>query len=177
MLRRTAELAETNHELLRREQAMNQLLEEQRNAQTKLRATARDLVASNRELEQFTYIASHDLQTPLRTMTSYSELLSRRYRGKLDADGGDFMIEPPTIAEGLDLVGKVAADGAAQDAAFGQVGGLLAIAAHLGADVAGVLGDVEHFGAGGLAGIADDAAFFDPDARDGHERRLLNDGD
>lgn len=56
-----------------------------------IRQKVAELTRSNDELKQFAYLTSHDLVEPLRMMSSYSELLRRRYGDRLDSDGRDFI--------------------------------------------------------------------------------------
>ncbi len=81
---RTAELERANEALQEREAMLLRQTEE--------------LARSNTDLEQFAYVASHDLREPLRMISIYTELLSRRYQGSLDAEADGFI---RTVLDGV----------------------------------------------------------------------------
>jgi light-regulated signal transduction histidine kinase (bacteriophytochrome) len=82
---------ERTNELQQSDEKWGNEIEEWRQAEAKLLLRSQELTRSNTELEQFAYVASHDLQEPLRMVASYVQLIEKRYQDKLDSDGREFI--------------------------------------------------------------------------------------
>ena len=92
---RDAELRKARSDLeervLTRTAQLRQEVEVRQQAERAAELRAEELARSNRELESYAYVASHDLREPLRAVAGFAQLLEKRYRGKLEPKADDYI--------------------------------------------------------------------------------------
>lgn len=84
-------LKENETNLLNLNTRLEMELQKRHEAELKLRTAVKDLERSNKDLEQFAYVASHDLQEPLRMISGFTKLLESKYKDKLDERGHEYI--------------------------------------------------------------------------------------
>jgi light-regulated signal transduction histidine kinase (bacteriophytochrome) len=85
------ELQQRVRELSRLNERLNREVEIRKKIEANLQDYTTELKLKNQELEQFAYVASHDLQEPLRMISSFTQLLGRKYRGNLDKEAEEYI--------------------------------------------------------------------------------------
>jgi light-regulated signal transduction histidine kinase (bacteriophytochrome)/HAMP domain-containing protein len=84
-------VVERTHELQNVNQNLQREITERKQAEAQQGKLLQELVRSNKELEEFAYVASHDMQEPLRMIASYLKLLEKHYKGQLDPEANKFI--------------------------------------------------------------------------------------